>query len=136
METLQIASLAAPILSAVAAGIAAVGIWYGISAMVRSNKDRRDALVRQREAEDRRHGEAMAQQREFAAQQREALAQQREAEDRRHGEAMAQQREFAAQQREALAQQREAEDRRHEEAMAALKELIRRTAAPGSGTGE
>ena len=107
METLQIASLAAPILSAVAAGIAAVGIWYGISAMVRSNKDRRDALVRQREAEDRRHGEAMAQQREFAAQQREALA-----------------------------QQREAEDRRHEEAMAALKELIRRTAAPGSGTGE
>ena len=128
METLQIASLAAPILSAVAAGIAAVGIWYGISAMVRSNKDRRDALVQQREAEDRRHGEAMAQQREFAAQQREA-------EDRRHGEAMAQQREFAAQQREVLAQQREADDRRHDEAMAALKELIRRTAAPGSGTG-
>ena len=129
METLQIASLAAPILSAVAAGIAAVGIWYGISAMVRSNKDRRDALVQQREAEDRRHGEAMAQQREF-------MAQQREADDRRHGEAMAQQREFAVHQREALAQQREAEDRRHEEAMAALKELIRRTAAPGSGTGE
>ena len=122
METLQIASLAAPILSAVAAGIAAVGIWYGISAMVRSNKDRRDALVQQREAEDRRHGEAMAQQREFAAQQREA-------EDRRHGEAMTQQREF-------MAHQREADDRRHEEAMAALKELIRRTAAPGSGTGE
>ena len=45
---------------------------------------------------------------------------------------MAQQREFMAQQREAVTQQ----DRRHEEAMAALKELIRRTAAPGSGTGE
>ena len=70
------------------------------------------------------------------AQQREFMEQQREAEDRRHGEAMEQQREFMAQQREFMAQQREAEDRRHGESMAALMELIRRTAAPGSGTGE
>ena len=35
-----------------------------------------------------------------------------------------------------MAQQREAEDRRREEAMAASKDLIRRTAAPDSGTGE
>ena len=46
---------------------------------------------------------------------------QREAEDRRHKESMEQQREFAAQQREA---------------MVAFKELIRRTAAPGSGNGK
>ena len=150
MEISQIVPLA----NAAAACTAAAGIWYGIRAMVRSNDDRGHALTQQREADDKRHEEAMAQQREFAAQQREAedrrhggalaqqrevaaqqreaLAQQREAEDRRHGEAVAQQREFMAQQREALARH----DKRHEEAMAALKELIRRTAAPGSGTGE
>ena len=165
MESIQIISIVLSGLNTAAAGIAAAGIWFGIRAMVRSNDKRgeqqdramalqRQFMAQQRESEDRRHKEAMEQQREFAAQQREALAQQREAEDRRHkeameqqrealaqqreaedrrhGEAMEQQREFAAQQREALAQQ----DRRHEESMAALKELIRRTAAPGSGTGE
>ena len=136
MESIQIISIVLSGLNTAAAGIAAAGIWFGIRAMVRSNDKRgeqqdramalqRESVAQQREAEDRRHKEAMEQQREFAAQQREALAQQREAEDRRHGEAMEQQREASAQQ-----------DRRHEESMAALKELIRRTAAPGSGIGE
>ena len=107
MDTFQIASLAIAFVNAAAAGIAAAGIWFGIRAMVRSNDRRGD-----------QQDKAMAQQREF-------MAQQREAEDRRHKEA-------TEQQREAMAQH----DRRHEEAMAALKELIRRTAAPGSGTGE
>ncbi len=46
--------------SAAASAAAAWGIWYGIRAMVRANKDRAAILDRQREADERRHKEAMA----------------------------------------------------------------------------
>lgn len=40
-------------------GSAAAGIWYGIHAMVRANKDRGVAMERMMEADGRRHTEAM-----------------------------------------------------------------------------
>lgn len=46
--------------SAVAAAVAAWGIWHGIRAMIRANKDRAGILDQQREADERRHAEAMA----------------------------------------------------------------------------
>ena len=55
-----IVAAATSALSALAAIVAAAGIWYGIRAMVRANRDRAVILDRQREADERRHEEAMA----------------------------------------------------------------------------
>lgn len=44
--------------------------------------------------------------------------------------------EFCRRHEKAMAERREAEDRRREEATATPEDLIRRTAAPDSGTGE
>ena len=65
-------------ISAIAATVAAGGIWYGIRAMIRANKDRAGILDRQREADERRHDETMA-----------AFAQQHRDGERRHEENMA-----------------------------------------------
>ena len=54
-----IISAAASVVSATAASVAAVGIWHGIRAMVSANKDRAGILDQQREADERRHAEAM-----------------------------------------------------------------------------
>ncbi len=54
-----IISAAASVVSAIAASVAAVGIWHGIRAMVHANKDRAGILDQQREADERRHAEAM-----------------------------------------------------------------------------
>ena len=58
-----IVSAAASVISAGAASVAAIGIWRGIRAMVRSNDDRaeqqREAMQLQREAGDKRHSETM-----------------------------------------------------------------------------
>ena len=53
------AGAAAAFVSAGAATVAAVGIWHGIRAMVRANKERAVILDQQREADDQRHAEAM-----------------------------------------------------------------------------
>ena len=64
-----VSAIAAPA-SAVAAVIAAIGIWYGIRAMVRANNEReqqqheamqlqRETMQQQREADERRHEENM-----------------------------------------------------------------------------
>ena len=128
MTEFEIAGLIVASVNATAAVIAAVGIWHGIRAMVRANRDRgqqqSEAMQRQREADDRRHEEVMQQRREAMQQQREDRKQQREADDRRHEEAMQQRREAMQQQREDRKQQREADERRHEENMTALKALI------------
>ncbi len=91
---------AAAFVSAAASAAAAWGIWYGIRAMVRANKDRAAILDRQHEADERRHAEAMA---EGARRHEEAMAEGA----RRHEETMT-----------ALAAQRKADEKRHEEAMA------------------
>ena len=65
-----IISAAASVVSATAASVAAVGIWHGIRAMVSANKDRAGILDQQRDADERRHDEAM------------------QADERRHAEAM------------------------------------------------
>ena len=101
-----IVGAAASVVSAIAASVATVGIWHGIRAMVRANKDRAGILDQQREADERRHTEAM----------------------RRHDEAMqaGDQRHTEAMRRHAEAMQ--ADERRHDEAMRALETLIARTA--------
>ena len=53
------ASAAAAFASAAAASAAAAGIWRGIRAMVRANKERAVVLDQQRQADERRHTEAM-----------------------------------------------------------------------------
>ena len=112
-----IVSAAASVVSAIAASVATVGIWHGIRAMVRANKDRAGILDQQREADERRHTEAMRRHDEAmqAGDQRHAEAM------RRHAEAMQ-----AGDQRHAEAMQ--ADERRHDEAMRALETLIARTA--------
>ena len=70
-----IISAAASVVSAIAASVAAGGIWHGIRAMVRANKDRAGILDQQREADERRHTEAMRRHAETMA----ALADQRRA---------------------------------------------------------
>ena len=84
-----IISAAASVVSAIAASVAAVGIWHGIRAMVRANKDRAGILDQQREADERRHTEAMqaGDQRHTEAMRRHAEAMQ--AGDQRHAETMA-----------------------------------------------
>ncbi len=59
MTDFEIASLAIAAANATAAIVAAVGIWHGIRAMVRANKERAVILDQQREADDQRHAEAM-----------------------------------------------------------------------------
>ena len=58
--------------------LAAIGIWWGIAAMMRANKQRAAGLDQQRKADEQRHAETMA-----------ALEQQRLADERRHAETMA-----------------------------------------------
>ena len=55
----QAVGLAIAAANTLAALAAAAGIWYGIRAMVRANKDRAAILDQQREADERRHEEAM-----------------------------------------------------------------------------
>ena len=52
-------SAAASVVSAIAASVVAVGIWDGVRAMVHANKDRAGILDQQRDADERRHDEAM-----------------------------------------------------------------------------
>ena len=59
-----IAAAATSAVSALAALAAAGGIWYGIRAMVRANKERAAILDQQREADERRHKETMTAMRE------------------------------------------------------------------------
>ena len=60
----QTVGLSITAVNAVAALAAAGGIWYGIRAMVRANKDRAAILDQQREADERRHKETMTAMRE------------------------------------------------------------------------
>ena len=55
-QTVGLAIAAANTLAALAA---AAGIWYGIRAMVRANRERAAILDQQRKADERRHEEAM-----------------------------------------------------------------------------
>ncbi len=106
----------ASIISAFAASVAAVGIWHGIRAMVRANKDRAGILDRQYEADERRHTEVMRRHDEATRRHTEAM----QAADQRHAEAMA-----------ALAdQRREAADQRRalEALIAGMETMIERTA--------
>ncbi len=76
MTGFETGSLVIAAANATAAITAAAGIWHGIRAMVRANKDRAAILDHQREADERRHAEtmqALADQRREAADQRRAL---------------------------------------------------------------
>ena len=110
-----IAIAAASFISAGAATAAAAGIWYGIRAMVRANKARAVILDRQHQADERRHGEAMA-----------ALADRRRDDERRHEENMT----ALADQRRAL----EALIGGLERQTASLEAVVERT-APDRGRG-
>ncbi len=107
------ASAVATFASAAAAIVAAIGIWHGIRAMIRANDERgqqhREALKQQREADDKRHTEAMAALNELIqAGQRQGAALERQG---------------IALERQGIALERQG---------AALDELLRRTApAPG-----
>ena len=114
MTEFEIASLAfqemsawAGVGSAIAAIVAASGIWWGIAAMMRANKQRAAILDQQREADERRHAEAMEEGR------------------RRHAETMEEGRRRHAETMAVLDRQRLADDKRHLEAMAALAEQSR-----------
>ena len=116
MTGFETASLVIAAANAGAAVTAAAGIWYGIRAMIRANKDRAGLLDRQREADERRHAEAMRCHDEAMRCHDEAM----QAADQRHAEAM------------------QAGDQRHAEAMAAferqgaaLDELIRASQRQG-----
>ena len=126
MTGFETASLAIAAANATAAITAAAGIWHGIRTMVRANKDRAVILDRQREADERRHVEAMRRHDEAmqAGAQRHAEAMQ--AGDRRHAEAMAA---LADQRREAAGQRRALEA-----LIAGMETMIERTATkPGPG---
>ncbi len=82
MTGFETASLVIAGANATASITAAAGIWYGIRAMIRANRERAVILDQQREADERRHAEAMR-----AGDQRHAEAMQ--AGDQRHAEAMA-----------------------------------------------
>ena len=112
MTGFETASLVVASANATAAIVAAVGIWYGIHAMVRAARERARTLDQQREADDKRHAETMA-----ALQT--AFREMREADDKRHAETMT-----ALQ--TASRETREADDKRHTETMTALQELMRR----------
>ena len=126
MTGFETASLAIAAANATAAITAATGIWHGIRTMVRANKDRAVILDRQREADERRHDEAMRRHDEAvqAGNQRHAEAMQ--AGDRRHAEAMAA---LADQRREAAGQRRALEA-----LIVGMETMIERTATkPGPG---
>ena len=108
MTGFETASLVVASANATAAIVAAIGIWYGIHAMVRAARERARALDQQREADDQRHAETMT-----ALQT--AFREMREADDKRHTETMA-----------AFREMREADDKRHAATMTALQELMRR----------
>ena len=59
MTEFETASLIIAGANATAAATATAGIWYGIRAMIRANKERAGILDRQREADEHRHDEAM-----------------------------------------------------------------------------
>ena len=69
MTGFETASLVIAAANATAAVTAAAGIWFGIRAMIRANKDRAAILDHQREADERRHTETM----QVLADQRRAL---------------------------------------------------------------
>ena len=102
MTGFETASLAIAGANALASITAAAGIWHGIRTMVRANKDRAVILDQQREADERRHAEAMR------------------AGDQRHAEAM---QALADQRREAAGQRRALEA-----LIAGLETMIERTA--------
>ena len=77
--TVAIVVAVATCISAIAATVAAGGIWYGIRAMIRANKDRAGILDRQREADERRHEEAMTKADQRHEETMAALADQRRA---------------------------------------------------------
>ena len=56
---LEVIAVATSGVSAIAAAVAAGGIWHGIRAMVRANTDRGKSMERMMEADTRRHIEAM-----------------------------------------------------------------------------
>ena len=58
--TIAATSAAAAFISAAAAIVVADGIWRGVRAMVRVDKERVVVLDQQRQADERRHTEAMA----------------------------------------------------------------------------
>ena len=116
--------VAASIISAIAASVAAIGIWHGIRAMIRANKERgADARADRQAAEaadQRRHAEAMRRHDEAM-----------QAGDQRHAEAMAALNELI----QAGQRQHEATMRALERQGAALETVIERTApkpAPGA----
>ena len=123
MTGFEIASLVIAGANATASITAATGIWYGIRAMVRANRERAVILDQQREADERRHAEAMRRHDEAM-----------QAGNQRHAEAMAAlERQGAAldeliragqRQGEALERQGAALERQG----AALDELLRRPA--------
>ena len=102
------AGVAASIIGAFAASIAAAGIWYGIRAMVRANGERAVILDQQREADERRHAQAMAALNELIRA------------GQRQGEAL--ERQGIALERQGIALERQT---------AALDELLRRPAPAG-----
>ena len=126
MTGFETASLAIAAANATAAITAAAGIWHGIRTMIRANKDRAVILDRQREADERRHVEAM---------RRHAEAMQ--AGDRRHAEAMAalaDQRREAAEAAEAARREAAGQRRALEALIAGMETMIERTAPkPGPG---
>ena len=112
MTGFEIASLAIAGANATAAITAATGIWYGIRAMIRASRERAVILDQQREADERRHAEAMRRHDEAM-----------QAADQRHAEAMAALNELIrAGQRQGEALERQG---------AALDELLRRPAPAG-----
>ena len=60
----QAVGLAIAAANTLAALAAAAGIWYGIRAMVRANRERAAILDQQRQADERRHEETMTAMRE------------------------------------------------------------------------
>ena len=106
MTGFETASLAIAGANAVASITAAAGIWHGIRTMVRANKDRAVILDQQREADERRHAEAMR------------------AGDQRHAEAMA----VLADQRREAAEAAAGQRRALEALITGMETMIERTA--------
>ena len=113
MTGFETASLVIAGANATASITAATGIWYGIRAMVRANRERAVILDQQREADERRHAEAMR------------------AGDQRHAEAMAALNELiqaGQRQHEATMRVLERQGAALERQGAALETMIERTA--------
>ena len=121
----EIANLAIAAVSAIAAIVAAIGIWNGIAAMVSANKQRAAFLDQQRKADDQRHAEAMAAHRAAAEADERRHAEAMEESARRHAEAMEESARRHAETMATLDRQRQADDKRHAETMAALEAQTR-----------